>query len=210
MSQTEINLTTQAQDGTLTPSKISTNPADNFVFPGSISAAGGITSNSTTSGFLTPRLTTTQRDAIVTPIVGLQIYNTTTGQPEIYVGPPVGLQNGDFSQWNFGTDFQSPSANTQLADHWYASPTQFGAPEYARYPSIGPNPVFAVARTAFVLNNCAFYQDIPAAQYRGQLVTFSVNVGYPGGAVPSTGCTLTDGTNTYSGGVGPGISSPHQ
>lgn len=39
---------------------------------------------STTKGFLPPRHTTTQRDAVTTPPVGLVVYNTTTDQPEFY------------------------------------------------------------------------------------------------------------------------------
>ena len=49
MGTTEINLTTQAMDGTLTPSKLSTNPADNFAFPGDVSVAGTLTSIGTIS-----------------------------------------------------------------------------------------------------------------------------------------------------------------
>lgn len=53
---------------------------------GDITAAGGIVSTSTTAGFLPPRLTTTQRNAIVSPATGLQIFNTTTVQDEFYNG----------------------------------------------------------------------------------------------------------------------------
>jgi len=42
--------------------------------------------NSSNAGFLMPRMTTLQRDAIATPSTGLQIYNTTTGQFEYYDG----------------------------------------------------------------------------------------------------------------------------
>jgi len=42
--------------------------------------------NSTTQGFLPPRMTTTQRDAIVTPATGLKIYNTTLGTTDTYDG----------------------------------------------------------------------------------------------------------------------------
>jgi len=42
--------------------------------------------NTTTRGFLPPRLTTTQRDAIASPATGLSIFNTTTAQPEYYSG----------------------------------------------------------------------------------------------------------------------------
>lgn len=42
--------------------------------------------DSTTSGFLPPRVTTTQRDAISTPAAGLLVHNTTTARPEFYNG----------------------------------------------------------------------------------------------------------------------------
>lgn len=41
---------------------------------------------STTLGFLPPRMTTTQRDAITTPATGLTIYNTTTNKLNFYSG----------------------------------------------------------------------------------------------------------------------------
>lgn len=41
---------------------------------------------STTRGFLPPRMTTTQRDAITSPATGLSIYNTTTNSVEFYNG----------------------------------------------------------------------------------------------------------------------------
>lgn len=40
--------------------------------------------NSTTQGALLPRLTTTERDAIPSPAVGLEIYNRTLGRKEVY------------------------------------------------------------------------------------------------------------------------------
>ena len=42
--------------------------------------------SSTTRGFLPPRMTTTQRDAIATPSEGLQIFNTTTKKINYYDG----------------------------------------------------------------------------------------------------------------------------
>ena len=40
--------------------------------------------SSTTQGFLPPRMTTTQRDAISSPAAGLVIYNTTTSKLQVY------------------------------------------------------------------------------------------------------------------------------
>lgn len=42
--------------------------------------------DSTTRGFLPPRMTTTQRDAISTPTAGLVIYNSTTNKLNMYNG----------------------------------------------------------------------------------------------------------------------------
>jgi hypothetical protein len=42
--------------------------------------------SSTTQGFLPPRMTTTQRNAITSPATGLIIYNTTTSALEMYDG----------------------------------------------------------------------------------------------------------------------------
>jgi len=58
---------------------------------GDISAGGFeisaiLAATSTTRGFLLPRMTTAQRDAVATPATGLEIYNTTTLRPEYYTG----------------------------------------------------------------------------------------------------------------------------
>lgn len=42
--------------------------------------------DSTTKGFLAPRMTTTQRDAIATPAEGLEIYNLTSHKKQVYDG----------------------------------------------------------------------------------------------------------------------------
>jgi len=39
---------------------------------------------STTKGFLPPRMTTTERNAITSPVAGLMIYNTTTNKLNVY------------------------------------------------------------------------------------------------------------------------------
>ncbi|UEG49584.1 hypothetical protein LK994_13160 [Ferruginibacter lapsinanis] len=49
-------------------------------------ASARLAVNSTTEGFLVPRMTTTQRDAISTPATGLLIFNTTTNFFNYYTG----------------------------------------------------------------------------------------------------------------------------
>jgi hypothetical protein len=52
----------------------------------SVNASAVLQADSTTQGFLMPRMTTTQRDAIVSPATGLEIYNTTTNSNNFYNG----------------------------------------------------------------------------------------------------------------------------
>ena len=49
------------------------------------SASAALEINSTTKGFLPPRMTKTQRDAMA-PVAGLQIFNTTTNKPNYFNG----------------------------------------------------------------------------------------------------------------------------
>jgi hypothetical protein len=53
---------------------------------GTANAAAILDAASTTKGFLPPRMTTTERNAIVTPPAGLVIYNTSTNVLNFYNG----------------------------------------------------------------------------------------------------------------------------
>jgi hypothetical protein len=52
----------------------------------SIANSAILTLTSTTQGFLPPRMTTAQRDAIASPATGLMIYNTTSNKHQGYNG----------------------------------------------------------------------------------------------------------------------------
>jgi hypothetical protein len=79
------------------------------------SASACVDLTSTTKGFLPPRMTTTQRDAIVTPATGLRIYNTTTNTNDTYNG--TAWQSNSVSgvagaiQFSNGSAFASDAAN---------------------------------------------------------------------------------------------------
>jgi hypothetical protein len=78
-------------------------------------ASSLMTLASTTKGFLPPRMTTTQRDAIVTPATGLRIYNTTTNTNDTYNG--TAWQSNSVSgvagaiQFSNGSAFASDATN---------------------------------------------------------------------------------------------------
>jgi len=78
-------------------------------------ASASLVCGGTTQGFLPPRMTTTQRDAIVTPATGLRIYNTTTNTNDTYNG--TAWQSNSVSgvsgaiQFSNGSAFASDAAN---------------------------------------------------------------------------------------------------
>ena len=55
--------------------------------PNIINPSAVLEAESTSKGFLPPRMTTAQRDAIQNPALGLQIFNLTTNCLEIYIAP---------------------------------------------------------------------------------------------------------------------------
>lgn len=54
--------------------------------PTSLDNSAKLQINSTTQGFLKPKMTTTQKNAIVTPAAGLEVFDTTLGRPCFYSG----------------------------------------------------------------------------------------------------------------------------
>ena len=71
---------------------------------GSVNSSAALEVNSSTKGFLPPRMTTSQRDAISSPENGLIIYNSTTGKLNI-------RENGSWSELSTTNRDQTLSGN---------------------------------------------------------------------------------------------------
>ena len=76
-----------------------------------------------TKGFLQPRMTTTQRDSISTPVKGLSVYNTNTNVIDFYNGsswvsgdyaPLTLTTNGDVLYYNSGYQRLAKGSDTQV------------------------------------------------------------------------------------------------
>jgi hypothetical protein len=68
--------------------------------PNQIAVSAGLQINTTVGGLGLPRLSTTQRNALVNPIIGLEIFNTTTGliEANFTSAPVVATGNDEFPQ----------------------------------------------------------------------------------------------------------------
>ena len=81
---------------------------------GTLNASAILQADSTTKGFLPPRMTTAQRDAIASPAAGLTIFNTTTNALNIYNGTSwAGIGT---SAASFGASVSSGSLSTGWTD----------------------------------------------------------------------------------------------
>ncbi len=91
----------------------------------SLNSKAILQADSTTKGFLPPRMTKTQRDAIASPTAGLVIYNSTTGKHEYYNG--VRWQSRsviEIEEALINTVARTSEFNTLLASpgHYYVGP----------------------------------------------------------------------------------------
>ena len=156
---------------------------------------------STTQGFLAPRMTTTERDAIVSPATGLMIYNTTTNQYNVFDGTVWGAVGGGGGAWSSLTD---PIANLSLGMADYTSTFTYNA-------ATGANNLFNLTDTTgntgtgYLLNVTTASGSslkpfhVSAAGNEALTVLANGNVGV-GNAAPGTALDVT-GTGRFSSGL---------
>ena len=128
---TSVGNATTIADGAITNAKVTDVAASKItgtftsatvngkVIVGASSAASSsavLEASSTTQGFLPPRMTSTQRDAIASPAEGLLIYNTTTKSIEAYTGDGSGggesfLSGAESCSTNMGNSYNSQWSN---------------------------------------------------------------------------------------------------
>jgi len=93
------------------------NPAGFLTDSGTIAPSAILEARSTTKGFLAPRMTTTQRNAISSPATSLLIFNTTTGQYEYWDGSAWTSFGGKFLKLT-GTETGVPmTGDIEVQDH---------------------------------------------------------------------------------------------
>jgi fibronectin-binding autotransporter adhesin len=96
---------------------------------------------SATQGFLAPRMTTTDRNAIASPATGLLIYNTTTNEFNVYDGGGWATITGGGGGSSVWSDLTDPGSNLSLAMGSFTSTFTYGA-------TTGANNLFSFTDTA--------------------------------------------------------------
>lgn len=122
---------------------------------GEASASAALEITSTTRGFLPPRMTTTQRNAISAPATGLEVYNTTTGQSESYSGSTwKAMGSSIFSVSVSATEVLTENDSSFLASCTNADPAvcTLTASFFSADPKCWANPILA-ATVAIVIGD---------------------------------------------------------
>lgn len=140
--------------------------------------------SSTTSGFLQPRMTNTQRDAI-SATDGLQLYNTSTGVPQWYNGGTVG-QTG-WRDYNFGKtrSVSDPAGTTTMNayDHLLYFDNNTGAARQLNLPAVPYDGQEHIIRTRRVSNVGDLLSNNGGPQIRNMLNASLMSFNMTGAAV---------------------------
>jgi hypothetical protein len=164
----------------------------------SAAASALLQADSTTKGFLEPRMTTTQRDAISSPATGLQVYNTTTNALNVYNGTAwVAVGTGTGSGINYITNGDAETDTTGWAE--YADAAQSRPVD-----GTGGSPTVTWTRSASSplrgLGSFLFTKDAANRQGQGAAYAFTIDDADKGKILNiSADWTLVSGT--YSSGT---------
>ena len=118
----DVNIITNGQNLTVTGTTTSIQSTNTAIGPSIPSPSAQLDVNGTVGGVLVPRMTTAQRNGIFGPAVSLLIFNTSTGQHEIWNGVSWGafIKEG-------GNTF-APSAPFAIGSNDVAQPASLGVP----------------------------------------------------------------------------------
>jgi len=150
---------------------------------GNVDASAILTMISTRKGLLTPRMNTTERDAISSPADGLLIFNTQTNQFEFFETTWQAIGGGGVS---FGTNEQIPFTNPGGTDFDYSANFIFN--EAAQGAGIDRLEVGGTTNGRFQLFNSS---DVPIISMTSDFNSFfdqDVSIGHSG--VPISGNNL--------------------
>lgn len=126
---------------------------------GGVPVSAAVEVQSTTRAFLLPRMTTAQRDAIVTPANGMMIYNTTTNSANAYEGGAWGASGGG--------DVDGPGAATDQGLSIFSGVTG----KLIAATSVLLNPATSVISAIGGLFNAAGTAAVPTYSFTGDTDT---------------------------------------
>jgi len=127
--------------------------------------------DSTTRGFLQPRMTTTQRDAIVSPATGLQVYNTTTNTNDYYNG----------TSWLSEGNVTGSGATGQVA-YWNGTSSQTGSATLTYTPTTSLLVNNSVTAASAIARGTNLTPTLTASANNDVLVGLDINTTFNNGA----------------------------
>ena len=166
--------------------KVGTNPT-------TLNASAVLEAASTTKGFLPPRMTTAQRNAIATPAAGLQIYNTTLACLQVNVGIPSA------PDWQCLNSTSGSSGGTAIVSAYSCSTASTGTMSSGNAVSGVTQTITATVATAGTYNISAFANGV---LYSGIGIFYST--GAKDIVLTATGTPTSQGTFNYALNTTPG------
>lgn len=184
---------------------------------------------SSTRGFLLPRMTTSQRNAIVSPAIGLEIFNTTTNCLQMYLpqsnwrdivcdcaNPPSAAftvnpaspnvnQATQFSATSGGLNYQwtFPSGSPNSGNTQNVSVTWANAGTYTVTLTVTDNAGCSTTSTQqIVVNTCNYVPGTTTLAYTGGSQTFTVPACVTLLTIEAWGANGANGNNGNLGGLG--------